>query len=92
MYKVTILSDAKKSLEKLDRIIKERIIGKLIWLSENADTIVHHPLISLPENLKGLCRIRVGNYRVVYWVFQEERQIIVYNVDHRSKIYRFSNN
>ncbi|MBF0542446.1 MAG: type II toxin-antitoxin system RelE/ParE family toxin [Nitrospirae bacterium] len=92
MFKIIFQSDALKSLRKLDRIIQDRIAEKINWLADNSDKIVHHPLISLPEDLKGLCRIRVGNYRIVYWVFHEERQILVYNIDHRSKVYKFSKN
>jgi mRNA interferase RelE/StbE len=92
MYKVTILPLAEKSLRKFDLIIQERIIKKIEWLAENSDKIVHLALISLPEHLKGLCRIRVGNYRILYWVYHEERQIKVYNVDHRHKVYKFSKN
>jgi mRNA-degrading endonuclease RelE of RelBE toxin-antitoxin system len=92
MYKVTIIPFAEKSLIKLDKIIQKRIIEKLIWLAENSDKVVHQPLISLPEDLKGLCRIRVGSYRVLYWVFHQERQILVYSIDHRGKVYKFSKN
>jgi mRNA interferase RelE/StbE len=92
MFEIIFMSDALKSLSKLDRIIQDRIAEKINWLSENADKVMHHPLISLSEELKGLYKVRVGNYRVLYWVYHEERLIKIYNVDHRSKVYRFSNN
>lgn len=58
------------------------------WLSKNADAIVHHPLTSLPDDLRGLCRVRAGDYRVLYWLYSEEKIIKVYEIEHRSRKYR----
>ncbi|MBF0542448.1 MAG: type II toxin-antitoxin system RelE/ParE family toxin [Nitrospirae bacterium] len=92
MYKVTIFPFTKKSLSKLDKIIQERITEKLVWLAENSDKIVHHPLVSLSEKLKGLCKLRVGNYRILYKVYHEESRISIFYIDHRNKVYNFLNN
>ncbi|MFH0774081.1 MAG: type II toxin-antitoxin system RelE/ParE family toxin [bacterium] len=88
MYKVIFLSQAEESFKKIDRVLQERIAQKIDWLSENADRIIHHPLTSLPDDLRGLCRIRVGNYRILYWVYRGEKQIKIYEIEHRSKNYR----
>jgi mRNA interferase RelE/StbE len=88
MYKVTLLSDAKESFKKLDRTIQKRIGQKIDWLANNADKIIHHPLTSLPDDLRGLCRIRVGDYRIIYWVYTETKHIKIYDIEHRSKDYR----
>jgi mRNA interferase RelE/StbE len=88
MYKVIFLSWAEESFRKIDRVFQERIAQKIDWLSENADRIVHHPLTSLPDDLQGLCRMRVGNYRILYWVYRGEKQIKIYEIEHRSKDYR----
>lgn len=61
-FKVVILPDAEESFLKLDRAIQQRISDKIDWMSEHAGEIIHHPLTSLPDDLKGLCRIRVGDY------------------------------
>ena len=67
MYKVPLLPDAEKSFKKLDKPVQQRIADKIDWLAGNSDTIIHHPLVSLPDDLddlddlKGLCRIRVGD-------------------------------
>ncbi len=88
MYKVTLLSDAEESFKKLDRTIQKRIGQKIDWLANNADKIIHHPLTSLPDDLRGLCRIRVGDYRIIYWVYTETKHIKIYDIEHRSKDYR----
>lgn len=88
MYKVIILPDAEKSFKKLDKAIQVRIAAKIDWLADNAETIVHHLLSSLPDDLKGLCKVKAGDYRVLYWVYKRRRLIKIYIIEHRSKVYR----
>jgi len=88
MYKITLLPDAEESFRKLNKPIQKRISQRIDWLSENADKIVHHPLTSLPADLRGLCRIRIGDYRILYWVYDNIRHIKIYEIEHRSKDYR----
>ncbi|MBI5025326.1 MAG: type II toxin-antitoxin system RelE/ParE family toxin [Nitrospirae bacterium] len=88
MYKVTILPDAEKSFKKLDKPVQLRIAEKIDWLANNVDKIIHHPLTSLPDELRGLCRMRAGDYRILYWVYNEEKHIKIYEIEHRSKDYR----
>ncbi len=88
MYKVTFLPDAEESFKRLDKPVQLRIAEKIDWLAENANTVIHHPLTSLPDDLKGLCRMRVGDYRVLYWVYDENKHIKIYEIEHRGKEYR----
>jgi mRNA interferase RelE/StbE len=88
MYQVIILPDAEKSFEKLDKEIQRRIASKIDWLKNNADTIIHHQLSSLPDELKGLCRFRVGDYRILYWIYFQHEIIKIYEIEHRSQNYR----
>jgi addiction module RelE/StbE family toxin len=88
MYKVNFLSDAENSFKKLDKPVQIRIAQKINWLAENADKVIHHPLTSLPDDLHGLCRMRIGDYRLLYWVYNEVKQIKIYEIEHRSMDYR----
>ena len=88
MYKVTLLPDAERSFKKLDQPVQLRLSVKIDWLATNAETIVHHPLTSLPDDLRGLCRLKVGDYRIIYWIYTQDRQITIYDIEHRSKNYR----
>jgi len=88
MYKVIFLSDAAESFKKLDKPVQKKIAQKIDWLAENARYVVHHPLTSLPDDLRGLCRMRSGDYRIIYWVYAETKQIKIYDIEHRSKDYR----
>ena len=89
MYRIVLLSDAEKSFGKLDQPTQKKIAKKIDWLAENADKVIHHPLTSLPDDLRGLCRLRSGDYRVLYWVYAESKVIKIYEIEHRSKVYRF---
>jgi mRNA-degrading endonuclease RelE of RelBE toxin-antitoxin system len=88
MYKITFLSDAEESFKKLDKPIQKRVAKKIDWLAENADKVIHHPLTSLPDDLRGLCRMRFGDYRVIYWVYAETKHIKIYDIEHRGEDYR----
>jgi len=88
VFKVTLLPDAETSFKKLDKSLQKRISQKIDWLAAHADKIVHHPLISLPDDLRGLCRIRTGDYRIIYWIYYEIKQIRIYEIEHRSRHYR----
>jgi mRNA interferase RelE/StbE len=88
MYKITFLPTAEESFKKLDSPTQRRIAQKIDWLSEHADKIIHHPLKSLPDGLRGLCRMRIGDYRIIYWVYDEIKHIKIYEIEHRGKDYR----
>ena len=88
MYKITFLPDAENSFKKLDKPVQGRIAQKIDWLAENADKVIHHPLKSLPDDLRGLCKVRVGDYRIIYWVYDDAKYIKIYEIEHRGKDYR----
>lgn len=72
----------------LDRAVQIMLGQKIDWLSKNAAEMIHHPLTSLPEDLRGLCKLRVGDYRIIYWVYQKETRISIYAIEHRRKEYK----
>jgi len=53
MYKIIFLPDAEDSFKRLDKNIQKRITEKIDWLADNADKVIHHPLKSMPDDLKG---------------------------------------
>lgn len=88
MYRIIFLSNAEKQFKKLDKSTQKVIGKKIDWLRENADKIIHHYLIGLPSELIGLCRIKVGSYRIIYWIYKEERVIKIYAIEHRASCYK----
>jgi len=84
-YSLYIKPSAGKELEAVgsepDRL---RIIGKIRSLAED-------PRPHGSEKLAGYddrCRIRQGNYRVVYAIDDEAGRVTIYKVGHRKDIYR----
>ena len=87
-YSLLILSTAKRDLDVLDPVWRERVLSRLEWLAKNADQVAHHRLQGLPEQLSALFRFRVADYRVLYWKDDEKKVLKVFRVRHRSQVYR----
>ena len=87
-HRIIVLPSAEADLERLDPEIRRRILRRVVWLGENASQIIHHQLANMPDELAGLCRLRVGDYRVLYWPHRQQEVLKVYRIQHRSEIYR----
>lgn len=62
-----------------------RILGKIkSSLSENP---LQHSK-GLKGNLKGLFRLRVGDYRIVFSIDNQANLVLILKIGHRSEIYR----
>lgn len=76
---------AEDDLASLDREIRRRIIDKLDWLVKNFNKIRPLPL---GEPWKGLFKLRVGDWRIVYEIKFSEKLIRIHYIDRRDKIYK----
>ncbi len=85
MYRIRLLEAASKDLARLDKPVARRIVERAQWL---ADNIADADPEALTGELKGLFKLRVGNYRIVYELLHEERAIIIHAIGHRREIYR----
>lgn len=83
MVSVKWSDNALGNLDKLDPIIRERILTKVSWLEDNFTDIVPE---KLHRDLKGLYKLRVGDYRAGYSVRQDLITIEV--VGHRRDVYK----
>ena len=83
MASVNWSKDALTLLDELDPLVRERIFSKVSWLGDNFSLIVPEPL---RRDLKGLYKLRVGDYRVIYAVQGEV--ITIELLGHRRDIYR----
>ena len=84
MYSVTIKKSAAKSIEKLPKKVVNEIIPAIRNLSENPRPNGVKKLTTSED----LWRIRVGDYRVVYWIEDDVKVVDVTQVAHRSNVYR----
>jgi mRNA interferase RelE/StbE len=83
-YGIFFLPVARKEIIALTHAIQRRIDRKIIAL---ADDPRPHDVKAL-HGEKGLYRIRVGDYRIVYSVEDKIITVIIVRVRHRKDVYR----
>jgi mRNA interferase RelE/StbE len=87
-YRVEIGSRADGQLAALDPVIGASVERRIQWLAQYAEAMVHRRLVGMPEDLAGLCKLRIGDWRLLYWVYPAQRLIRIYRIQHRSEVYR----
>lgn len=86
-YTVEFSAECEKRFHKLDNSVKKLI---LTWLNKNLENC-ENPRVhgkALIGNKKGLWRYRVGNYRILCNIDDEQITILVVDIGHRSEIYK----
>jgi mRNA interferase RelE/StbE len=82
-YRITFARSARRELEALDARLIQRIMAAV-------DALAKEPRPRGCRKLRGesnLWRIRIGEYRVVYAVYDEQQLVDIIAVRHRSKAY-----
>lgn len=87
-HQVVVLPGAERDLAALTPRIREAILHHLEWLRQNAAAVIHRRLHNLPNDLNGLCKLRHGDRRILYWHDATKCLLTVYRVQHRSDVYR----
>ena len=82
-WRIEIARDARKELERLPAHVQARVAMVVLALENNP----------FPHGCKKLrnrdgWRIRVGDYRVLYFADTKAKQIIVGVIGHRREVYR----
>lgn len=85
MYKLDFSPEGRASLASLDKEIGQRVLDKLKWLTQNIENI---QLLPLKRKLSGLCKLKVGDWRIIYEINHNEKVITVHKVGHRKEVYR----
>lgn len=85
-YTVIFADKAQKQLEKLDKSIAALIIG---WIEKNLQNCENPRLHGkgLIANRLGQWRYRIGDYRLICEIQENEITILVLEVGHRRNIY-----
>src|SRR6266851_9658920 len=83
-YTISFARSARKELERLPAGLAGRIMGKIEALSDNPRPAG----VTKLKGHKGLWRLRVGDYRVVYFIDDAARVADVAIVRHRREVYR----
>lgn len=82
-YSIRIKGSAERELARIEKSQRRRIIAVI-------DRLADQPFAGSPlkGGLRGLRRIRVGDYRVLYEVLDGELIVLVVRVAHRREAYR----
>ena len=86
MYKIILSKTALKNLERIPKHIQEIIFKKLDILAENPNLLKNN-IKDLKGKYKGLKRLRVGKYRVIFKEKEEELVILIVRIARRGEIY-----
>jgi len=84
-YRVVLSPRAQRDLKKLERSVKQRIDGALFELKTNPHVANAQ---FLKDNRLADFRIRAGDYRILYDVYEEDGVVYVLRIGHRKDIYR----
>lgn len=83
-YRLVILRQAKKELDKLDSQMRIRVMRRVNALAAEPRPAGVIRLAGTDE----LWRVRVGAYRILYGIRDDELVVKVVRVAHRSAVYR----
>jgi len=85
MYKISYLPEViKKQIPKLSLPVKRRI-KKAIEKKLVIDPIAYGK--PLRYSLKGLRRLRVDDYRIIYKIDENDEEVVIVKIAHRKEIY-----
>lgn len=83
-YKIHIVPRAQRQIKELPDKIRKRVINRIDGLKQN-------PRPRSAQKLKGkhdLYRLRVGDYRIIYGIREDQLLVIVISTGHRREIYK----
>jgi mRNA interferase RelE/StbE len=83
-YQIEITREALRALSKLDKPIRRRVQSAIDALEADPRP---HGTIAL-QGLRGAYRIRIGDYRVIYTINDDQLVVVVVDLGHRSEVYR----
>lgn len=83
-YRIEYSQSAAKSINKFPKNIQERIIRAIEERLCTASEKVGKPLVKQWINHR---RLRVGDYRVIYKIYEERIVVFIVEIDHRKEVY-----
>jgi mRNA interferase RelE/StbE len=83
-YKVTFKASVSKDLTDLPKNVIARVWQRFELLKQQP-----FPRQALKlEGSEGLFRLRVGEYRIIYGVDVQAKEVVIHHVRHRREVYR----
>lgn len=82
MYKILVERRAELDLQNLEKITRDRIVKYLLKL-KNSPRLYGKKL----RGSGSVWRIRVGDWRVLYEIYDKTKEVKIYRIKHRSNAY-----
>jgi mRNA interferase RelE/StbE len=83
-YNIVFKPSVEKDLRSLPKSVIVRVLRQIEVLKKNPFPRKSVKLVGAEQ----LYRIRIGDYRVVYGVDKEDKEIMVHYIRHRREVYR----
>lgn len=83
-YSYQIRKSAASNLQRFDAKVRRRLLNKINWLVENVSDLQHERLAG---DLNRFFRLRVGDYRILYDIDEDEEIVYIERIGHRSNVY-----
>ena len=83
-YSIVFARSARKELEDFPLLLKTRILNRIEKLSTNPRPAGVRKLVGS----EYLWRLRIGDYRVIYGVYDEQKLVDIIHIRHRRDAYR----
>ncbi len=86
-YKILFEKNADKQLKKIDTTHQRIIVN---WIAKNLENTSNPRVFgkSLKSNLREYWRYRVGDYRIIAEINDDEVKILIIEIGHRRDIYK----
>ncbi len=84
MYKIEYVASVKDDLKSISKAEKEQI-KKAIEKKLATNPIEFGK--PLQYSLKGLRRLRAGNYRIIFKIEEDEKSVLIVKIGHRKEVY-----
>jgi len=83
MYQITILEVAQENVKSIDKPFRLKIYDKIFSLGSKP-----HPVGSIKLTNSEVYRIRIGDYRVLYEIDENNKKIEISRIKHRKDAYK----
>jgi mRNA interferase RelE/StbE len=84
MYEVLVTPEAQSDIQSLSASMQSRLLDKLEWMGENAEFLRHEAMQG--NDWPDCFKYRIGSYRIIYRLEQEDRVLRVLKVGHRRNV------
>ena len=86
-WSIRVSSIAEKYFKRLDKKLQRKIKEKLLALSRQQNPLENVQVRALTGELKGFYRLRIGDYRIIFALLEEEKVIAIVNILPRGDAY-----